>query len=373
MHVGLNLAFLVPGEAGGQEVVARELLPELARTGVRLTAFVSREAAAAHGPWHDLECVTVPASARNRLEWVRADQQLVPRLARRAGVDVLHSLASTGPAWGAFARVVTIHDLIYRLHPDTHAGWRARGMALLVPLAARRSHRVIAVSHATRDDLVRELRISADRIDVVHNGAGITPVHAPTAERELRDRLGLGDRRVILTLSAKRPHKNLPRLLDALALIPAPERPVLVLPGYATWHEDELAQRARTLGIDGDVRLAGWVDGADLEGLYALADCFVFPSLYEGFGMPVVEAMRRGVPVACSDRGALREVTGDAARRFDPSDPAAIAGAIGDVLSDDALAQRLRAAGREQAAGFSWERAARETLASYERALRGMS
>src|SRR5919109_5101546 len=123
MHVGLNLVYLVPGATGGTEVVARELVPELvsARPDARFTAFINREAAARDGFWNDIvESVTVPVRATNRLQWVRGEQQLLPRLAARAGVDLVHSLASTAPVWGAFRRVVTIHDLIYRIYPDAH-------------------------------------------------------------------------------------------------------------------------------------------------------------------------------------------------------------------------------------------------------------
>jgi glycosyltransferase involved in cell wall biosynthesis len=175
----------------------------------------------------------------------------------------------------------------------------------------------------------------------------------------------------VLSVSAKRPHKNLVALLDALAAIPADTRPVLVLPGYPTWHEADLREHAGRLGVEDDVRFLGWVSADDLEGLYAMSECFVFPSLYEGFGLPVLEAMRRGVPVACSDRSSLPEVAGDAALLFDPDDPGAIRQAMERLLGDRALAGELARLGRARAEEFSWERSARETLASYERALAG--
>lgn len=376
VHVGLNLVYLVPGETGGTEVVARELLPALvaaAGHGARFTAFVNREAAAADGgPWKELmDHVVVPVAARSRVQWVRGEQQLLPPLAARAGVDVVHSLANTGPAWGRFRRVVTIHDLIHRFHPDTHGGLKAKGMALLVPLAARRSHRVLADSASTADDLVRELGVPRGKIDVAHLGVGTTARAAPEPEAALRARHDLGARPLVLTVAAKRPHKNLPRLLDALALIPAERRPVLLVPGYGTFHDAELEARIARLGLAGDVRMLGWIPDAELEGLYAAAAVFAFPSLYEGFGLPVLEAMARGLPVVCSDRGSLREVAGDAARRFDPERPEDIAAAIEAVLGDPAEAERLRAAGRAQAARFTWEATARAVLASYDRALAG--
>ncbi len=138
VHVGLNLVYLVPGEVGGMEVVARELIPELleaAPADWRFTAFVNREATeAATGPWIELmPSVTVPVKARSRVQWVRGEQMLLPRLAARAGVDLVHSLASTSPARGRFRRVVTVHDLIYLVHPEAHPGIRALGMRALVP------------------------------------------------------------------------------------------------------------------------------------------------------------------------------------------------------------------------------------------------
>jgi len=374
VHVGLNLIYLVPGETGGTEVVARELLPALVAAAgdeVRFTAFVNREAAAAGpAPWNELmPSVTVPVNATNRVEWVRGEQQHLPGLAARAGVDLVHSLANTGPWRGRFRRVVTIHDLIHRFYPDTHGSIKGRGMALLVPMAIRRSHRLMADSGATADDLVRELKVPRDKIDVVPLGVGTTARATPVAAAELRARHDLGERPIVLTVAAKRPHKNLPRLLEAIALIPAERRPLLVAPGYGTFHDDELTALVARLGIAADVRLLGWVQDAELEGLYAAASLFVLPSLYEGFGLPVLEAMARGVAVACSDRGSLREIAGDAALVFDPEQPRSIADAIERVLGDAALADRLRAAGRAHAAGFTWEHTAQLTLDAYARAL----
>jgi glycosyltransferase involved in cell wall biosynthesis len=374
MHIGLNLVFLVPGETGGMEVAARELIPALveqAPAGTRFTAFVNREAAAAKdGPWGELlPAVTVPVNARNRVQWVLGEQTLLPALAARAGVDLLHSLASTAPVWGRFRRVVTVHDLIYARFPDAHAGIRDKGMRVLVPWGVRRSDRVIADSQSTRDDLVELLGVAPGRVDVVPLGLGAVRRQASMAEPELRARLQLGERRVLLSLSAKRAHKNLPALIGALARIAVQERPVLVLPGYPTAHEAELRERARTLGVQDDVRFPAWVSAAELEGLWAIAAAFVFPSLYEGFGLPVLEAMARDVPVACSNASSLPEVAGEAALLFDPRDEAAIATAVVRLLSDPALAEDLRARGLARAREFTWERTARLTLESYERAV----
>jgi glycosyltransferase involved in cell wall biosynthesis len=368
VHVGLNLIYLVPGETGGMEVAARELIPELVRCappGVRFTAFVNRDAGA--GPWGEVvPKVEVPVRVGRRIEWVRGEQQLLPRMAAAAGVDLLHSLASTSPLWGRFARVVTVHDLIYRRYPEAHMGVRALGMRVLVPLAVRRSARVIAVSEATKRDIVELLSTDPDRVDVVPQGFGSAPAVAPAAEADVRRRFDLGERRVLLALSAQRPHKNLMRLLEALATLE--ERPVLVLAGYPTGHGRALRARTRELGMEADVRWAGWVEPALLEGLWSLTSGFVFPSLYEGFGLPVLEAMARGVAVACSDASSLPEVAGGAALLFDPGDTAAIAAALRRLLAGGPEIDALREAGRARAAQFSWERTARGTLAAYARA-----
>jgi len=372
-HIGLNLIFLVPGETGGMEIVARELIPALlaAAPHMRFTAYINREAAAANdGQWGELlPATTVPINARNRVQWVLGEQSLLPPLAARAGVDLVHSLASTAPLWGRFRRVVTVHDLIYARFPDAHAGLRDKGMRVLVPAAVRRSDRVMADSQSTRLDLIALLGVDPARVDVVPLGLGAVRREQPMSERDVRQRLGLGERRVLLSLSAKRPHKNLLALIGALAELAQEERPMLVLSGYPTAHEAELRDRVRALGLDDDVRFPAWLSAAELEGLWAIAGAFVFPSLYEGFGLPVLEAMARGVPVACSNASSLPEVAGDAALLFDPSDEGAISVAIRRLLNDSVLANTLSARGLRRVREFTWERTARLTLESYVRAL----
>jgi glycosyltransferase involved in cell wall biosynthesis len=366
LHVGLNLVFLVPGETGGMETAARQLIPALrdAAPGVRFTAFVNSEAA---GEDFGVDRVVLPIRAENRVEWVRGEQLVLPRAAARAGCDLVHSLASTGPAGGRFTRVTTVHDLHFLTAPEAHFGVRALGMRVLVPLAVHRSHRVLTDSAHVRAEVAARLRYRTERIDVVPLGIGRPPAGPGTPEAELRERYRLGERPLLLSLSAKRPHKNLAGLLRALALIPAERRPVALLCGYATPHEAELRALAGELGLDGDVRFAGWTPDADVEGLLAMSAAFVFPSFSEGFGLPVLEAMARGVPVACSDRTSLPEVAGDAALLFDPAEPAQIAAAVQRLVGDPELAARLRAAGRARAAMFTWRHSAELTLAAYAR------
>jgi glycosyltransferase involved in cell wall biosynthesis len=367
MRVGLNLVWMTPGTHGGLEVYARELTAALAkRDDVELTLFMNPRAAEAD--WDGAgEPVIVPVNPERRVEWVRGEQQLLPIAAQRAGVDLVHSLATTAPAWGGFRRVVSVHDLSYIRTPDSHFGVRNLGMRVLGPLAVRRSHRVLASSRSTRDDVVDRLRADPRKVDVVPLGIGQLLPSGDISASELRRRLELGERPVALSVSAKRPHKNLARLIAAIARIPAERRPILVLPGYPTPYEPTLRARASELGVEDDVRFLGWVSEAELDALYAAAACFVFPSLYEGFGFPVLEAMVRGVPVATSGRASLAEVAGDAALLFDPESEHSIADAVSRLLEDRELAASLVAAGRKQAAQFSWGRTAEATVESYRR------
>lgn len=368
-RIGLNLLYLVPGETGGTETYARRLLPalSLAGAGLELVAFVNREA---FGPLYpeltgsSIDVVKVDVSGRSRVRRTLAEQMNLPRLIRRYGIDLLHSLGSTAPARPGVTSVVTVNDVIYTLHPEAHTRAMRAGMRVLVPLAARRADRVIAISHSAAGEISEKLGLPAERIDVTHLGG--RPIGPATQEQELRARLELDDAPIVLSVSARRPHKNLPRLLEAFARTRSPA--VLVLPGYSTPFENDLTRLARDLGIEERVRFLGWISDPDLEGLYAAAACFVFPSLAEGFGLPVLEAMQRSVPVACSNASSIPEVAGGAARYFDPSSVEEIAMAVNELLTDPELVGRLAAAGAERAQAFSWERTASETIATYGRA-----
>lgn len=303
----------------------------------------------------------VPVRARSRAVRVLGEHTLLPVAARRAGIELLHNTLNTAPAVPTLPQVTTIHDVIYKRFPET-AGRLNAGVALLVPLAARRSRLVLTDSDASKRDLVELLGLQPERIAVTPLGPGLLMPETPVPEDEVRRCLELGDGPIVLTVAARRPHKNLGRLLEAFARVETDA--VLVVPGFETSFERELRSQA------GDrVRFTGWLRDELLDGLYRAATCVVLPSLAEGFGLPVLEAMARGTPVACSNVSALPEVAGDAAVYFDPLDVDAIAATLRRLLSDEALRQSLAAAGLERARAFTWESAARLTLSGYEGAL----
>jgi glycosyltransferase involved in cell wall biosynthesis len=370
-RIGLNAVFLEP-RMGGLETYVRALLPQLVRLAPRsrFSLFCSPGGRdyLQHEDWAvDVELIAHPLIGRRGLKAL-TELTLLGAVAGRR-VDLLHSVALTAPLRTRAANVVTLADITWLVAPDPGEAATTRLWRVVVPPVARRADRVLALSQSGADDIVERLGVARERIDVVALAPGVNDLLTPTPEHELRERLGLGDGPVVLSVAAKKVHKNLARLLRAmLAVIERWPSAMLVLPGNPTPYEAELRELAAELSIEANVVFPPYVAAADLEGLYALASCFVFASLNEGFGIPILEAMRRGVPVACSRASALPEVAGDAARYFDPLDVADIAAALGELLGDRELAARLSQAGSERQAMFTWEKTAEGTLASYERA-----
>lgn len=370
MRVGLNLIGLDP-QSGGVGRYARELMPALLEAGddLELEAFVGSQVPEelVAEPWGEgVRWVRQDSGsplARLRAQWVGQ-----ARAARR--LDVLHGVANVvALAAPRAARVVTLHDLIWMRHPDAMSRADRLAMRATAIPSARRADRVIAVSHATRDDVVSTLGLDPARVDVVLQGVRLedSPAFAPSSPA-VRAEHGLGDAVVILCVAQKRSHKNLAGLIRAHALLDD-RHAVLVLPGAPTEHEGELRALAAQLGVSDRIRLPGWLPEAQVEGLYAVASVFVLPSFEEGFGLPLLEAMRRGVPVACSDRSALKEVAADAAQLFDPSRPEDIARAVGQLLASPSRCNELVERGHRRCRELTWARTAQGTLETYERAM----
>jgi alpha-1,3-rhamnosyl/mannosyltransferase len=359
---------------GGLDTYVRALVPELVRLApdVSFSVFCNprgREYLETTG-WEDLvDLIDLPLLGRRGLKAISELTLLGAAAGRR--VDLLHSVAMTAPLRTRAANVVTLADVTWIVAPDPGEASTVRLWRLIVPPVARRADRVLALSQAGAAHIVEHLHVARDRIDVVPLAPGRTGMSPPTPEPELRARLGLGRGPVVLTVSAKKVNKNLPRLIRAMVEVLARwPSAMLVMPGNPTPHERELRELAAHLGVSASVVFPEYVDAADLEGLYALASCFVFASINEGFGIPILEAMRRHVPVACSRVSSLPEVAGSAARYFDPYSVPDLAGALMDLLGDRELARDLVERGDRRQAEFTWEATARGTLESYSRAWR---
>jgi len=370
LRVGINALFL-GRRAGGVGRYTRRLLaaltaldnaPELTVfAGSRLPADVLREAWAEKVSW-----VRMPVSPNNPLN-LGAQLLAIPVLARLRRLHVIHSPGNTGPLWSPVPTVVTLHDLIWLHYPlEWHRSRRARASTRALAIrTASASTRVLADSEAARDDFIETLGLAPEKIDVAPLAADAWEV-VPEPEASLRARLGLGGRRFILTVAQKRRYKRLDTLIRALSQID--DDAALVLVGASTPHEEELRATARELRVTDRVFFLDWVSESSLETLYRTCACFALPTIIEGFGLPVLEAMSRGAPVACSRRSSLPEVAGDAALYFDPDDQDQVTSAIRRLLEDETLRRRLAGAGRERAGTFSWRRTAEATLASYNRA-----
>jgi glycosyltransferase involved in cell wall biosynthesis len=309
-------------------------------------------------------------------DFAAADQRVIPfprlwthvrlslELLRRPRPDVLFIPAHVLPLAHPLPSVVTVHDLGYRYFPDAHPWAQRRYLDWSTRYSARAATRVIADSLATRDDLVKFYEVPPEKISVVYPGRDESLGPADPAPVLARHGLA-GD--YLLHVGTLQPRKNLIRLIEAAATL-RPRWPALtlVLAGRAGWLAEPILALARRHA--GWVRLLDYVPEADLPGLYSGARAFVYPSLYEGFGFPVLEAMACGTPVICANTSSLPEVAGDAALLVNPTDTAALAAAIERALAAPPLRAELAAKGLAQVQKFSWQRTAGETLKVLKRA-----
>jgi glycosyltransferase involved in cell wall biosynthesis len=375
LAVGLNLFFL-NREAGGAGRYARELMRSMLEVEpqTRLTAFVGNAVPREllEEPWADeVRWVEFPFAPVGAVRQLGAQFAAIPVLAARRGLDIVHGLANLVPPIAPrVATVVTLLDVTWIHYPRTMERRATLGMKLLAPLCARAADRVITISNAARDDIVRTLGLPRQKVDVTPLGIRLEPPARSLPEDELRKRLGLGPGPIVLSVAQKREHKNLGTLIRALAELPD-RTTQLVLPGSPTPHEQELRVLAGQLSLGDRVRFPDWIGEDELEGLYRAAVCFVLPSLAEGFGLPILEAMRRDLPVASSNIAPLAEVAADAALLFNPLDVPAITDSIDRLQRDHELRRTMIRRGQARCREFSWERTARETLASYRRAIEG--
>ncbi len=298
----------------------------------------------------------------------------LPWQSRRAGVALLHAPVNVIPPWAPCPTVVTIHDLSPFLFPELYRPSRRLYQQTQLRRSARQAVHIIADSEATRQDVIRILGAPPERVTAIPLGVEETlhPIADPSALAAFRQRQGL-ERPYILFVGTLEPRKNLSLLLEAFALLKARHRVphMLVLVGGKGWYYEALFERASHLGLGQAVRFAGYAADGDLPYWYSAAEIFVYPSRYEGFGLPPLEAMACGTPVIASRASSLPEAVGEAGLLVDPDDPQALAEAMAALLEDAALRETLRRAGLERAAQLTWRRTAQRTAAVYHHILQG--
>ncbi|MCX7792487.1 MAG: glycosyltransferase family 4 protein [Chloroflexaceae bacterium] len=304
---------------------------------------------------------------RVRIPW---EQVLAPLLLRRSGADLFHGVHSVVPLTCPVPSVVTVHDLAFIRFPQTFRAYNRIYLDVATRLSVRRAARILVVSEHTRREVIGLLGVAPDRVVVTPNAVRehFRPPD-PALLEAFRACKGLPER-FVLYVGTLEPRKNLTTLLEAYAEVARRQATPLLVGGGKGWLYDAVFQRLEALGLREQVRFVGYLDEEELPLWYAAATVFVFPSIYEGFGMPPLEAMACGTPVVASNTSSLPEVVGDAGLTVSPYDSAALAEAISRVLDDADLRQELRERGLRQARAFSWRVTAERTLAAYEAAAR---
>ncbi len=367
-RVGLNAHLLnLSGNyrSAGINWYTYHLLRNLPAAEFDFTVFTSEPRAAEH--FHDLRLVRSRLPTHHPIVRILWEQFVQPVALARERIELLHALAFAGPAAISIPWVVTVYDLSFRLYPQSFKTANRIYLNWAVSNAVRRANQIIAISESTRRDLVRLFGAPSDKITVIH--CGLDPAMAPPAPAQVetfRAQRGLPDR-FILHVGTLEPRKNIPRLIHAFAAAKRaahlPHR--LVLVGARGWKYAAVDAAIAEENLAGDVIFAGYVPQDELPCWYRAADLFVYPSLYEGFGLPPLDAMAAGAPVITSNASSLPEVVGSAALVVPPEDTAGLAEAIVRVTTDRALREQMLSHGLEQAAKFSWTRAARETIGVY--------
>jgi glycosyltransferase involved in cell wall biosynthesis len=290
------------------------------------------------------------------------------------GAELFHATEHLLPPLHSAATVLTVHDMIFTLFPQTQKRLNFWYLNATMPLYCRRADAIITVSECSKQDIVTHYHLDPAKVTVIHEAAGpeFRPASAADQER-VRQRYGLPEQ-FLIHVGVIEPRKNLIRLVEALQRLRDEGLSIpLVVVGPKGWLYGDFFQRLEQLQVRDAVCFPGYVPLADLAAVYSAARLAAMPSVYEGFGLPVLEAMACGTPVVCSSASSLPEIGGDAARYFDPLSEEEIAAAIRAVWTDPTLHAAMRHQGLAQASLFSWQRAAHETLAVYERILASQS
>ena len=371
MRIAID-AHSVGNQLAGNETYAVNLIEALAEVDQsnQYTLYVTRQSAIDRfaNRWPNFNVKrTVPHTPLVRIP-VTLSAEL-----RRNPVDVLH-VQYTAPPLAPCSVVATIHDLSFEHLPETFNRRSRAQLRLTVRRTARKAAQILTLSEFSRRDIVDTYRIAPDRVSVTPAAAPshFKPIEDETELRKIREIYGI-ERDYILSVSSIQPRKNLVRLIEAYSCLrglrPEGKLPQLILVGKRGWLDNETFRVAQRHSANNDIAFTGYVAENDLSALYSGATCFVYPSFFEGFGLPVLEAMQCGAPVIAGNRTSIPEVVGNAGLLFDPFDTNALVQALTRVLDDSEYRSVLRRQGLERAREFDWKQTARMTLQAYEKAV----
>jgi glycosyltransferase involved in cell wall biosynthesis len=360
LRIGVNALYLIPGGVGGTEIYLRSLLAELAEIDQanEYVVFTNRETGPDLAPSRpNFVVAPQPVRAANRPARILWEQSGLLFALRRHRIEVLFNPGFTSPVLCSCPTATVFHDLQHKRHPEYFRWFDLPFWRVLLWLSAHRSTLLLAVSEATSADLLRYYSISRERIRVVPHG--VDNRFFEVGRMRSHDQV----QPYLLTVSTLHPHKNLDRLIRAFAEFRR-ARPEfqLVIAGLRGFHTEAIEKLIHELGLENSVRLTGWISREKLYELFLHAFALIHPTTFEGFGLPVVEALAAGVPVACSSVEPVRSIAGEAAVQFDPLDQAAILDAMVRITSDAELRVRLVKEGPRRASHFSWRKAAGTTL-----------
>lgn len=359
MRVGLDLLYLIPGVVGGTETYARGLLGGLAAVGRghEYLVFVNEEAADWPLPEGPFTRVVCPVRASFRPARYAFEQLRLPAWVHEREIDVLHALGYVAPLAGVCATIVTIPDVNTAAFGAQLPALKRAALGSFTRWSARRADHILTISEFSKAQIVQHLGVAPAKVTVTLLAA------EPGCAAHVSAAGAAGGEPYVVAFSSTSPNKNLSRLLQAFSLARRRDalRHDLVLIGHRPSHAKDSE----------GVRFTGWLPDAERDEVLAGADLVVVPSLYEGFGLPVLEAMVAGIPVLSSNRASLPEVGGEAAEYFDPENVDELAIKLAAIASDPARRKRMREAGIRNAGRFSWEKTAAATLAAYEEAVVG--
>ncbi|GIK57814.1 MAG: glycosyltransferase family 4 protein [Chloroflexi bacterium] len=369
LRVGIN-AHLLSGKAGYRRAGIHQYVAQVLRHlpadgGLEYVVFTRHEADFLQREGMTAVSTTWPTEKRTaRIIW---EQTTWPWQARRRDLHLLHSMAFVAPLFSPCPAVITVYDLSFLHFPDRFPASQRWYLTSQTRRSCRRARRVITISESGRQDVHRFFGVPLSRIDVVV--PGVDEMYRPyPVEVVNRFRAEKGHGRYLLHVGTLQPRKNIPTLLEAFARLAEPDLS-LVLIGGKGWLYDEIFARVQTLELTKRVHFTGYVPDEELPLWYNAAELLVLPSVYEGFGLPALEAMACGTPVVAANSSSLPEAVGNAGLLFAPMDVAELVERLTAVCHDPQLSAKMRALGLAHAAQFSWERAGRETAVVYRAAM----